>query len=144
MRLPTLLRAALPASLPASLLASLLALACGPSGDAAKGADTAAATPPATAASAAAPVPTLVVGGRYETQAGSVVCPRPEAVDSLVVVAQGGDPAALTAAIERAGCSPVVAGAIVNVAEQRAAVARVRRSGDTTTYWMLADKLTPR
>jgi len=128
--------------------ASLAALACdGAPKPAPAGADSARlATPEAAAPAPPAPAtgPTLVVGGRYETQPGTVVCPRPAALVPLVSAAQRGDAAAFAKALADGGCSPVVAGATVQVAEQVQGAARVRRAGDTTTYWAMADKLLPR
>jgi hypothetical protein len=127
---------------PPALAAAALTLACGGSGSAPaadSARDSVVAAPAATSTT-----PTLVVGNRYETQGGSVVCPRASALDTLAGLAQRGDEAGFVRALEAAGCSPVVPGAVVHVAEQVGAAARVRRAGDTATYWMFAEKLTPR
>jgi hypothetical protein len=128
----------------------LAGAACGGSGaapasravtDSAAASASAAAAAPAAAAPAS---PTLVVGGRYETLPGTIVCPTASALRRLSGVAQRGDTAAFFKALDDAGCAPVVAGAVVQVAEQQEALARVRRAGDTSTYWTSADKLSPR
>ncbi|AHG93313.1 hypothetical protein J421_5778 (plasmid) [Gemmatirosa kalamazoonensis] len=122
---------------------ALAATACGGSGAARPSADSAAASGSATPSGNAA-APTLVVGGRYETLPGTIVCPTAAALGRVSDVARQRDTSAFFKALEDAGCSPVVAGAIVQVAEQQQAVARVRRAGDTSTYWTSADKLSPR
>ena len=129
---------------------ALAGAACGGSGaapasravtDSAAASGSAAAAASATAAPTA---PTLVVGGRYQTLPGTIVCPTAAALRRLSDVARRGDTAAFFKALDDAGCSPVVTGAVVQVAEQQEALARVRRAGDTSTYWTSADKLSPR
>jgi hypothetical protein len=120
-------------------LALLVVVACGE-----RGARPVARSVADSAATSAAAAPTLVIGGRYETQPGTIVCPTPAALHRLSDVARRGDTAAFFKALDAAACSPVVAGAIVQVAEQDQGAARVRRAGDTATYWVPADKLSPR
>lgn len=136
-------RPALPTLLTA--LAAFAALACGkPDASAPGAADSAAAPVPSVSSTPTTPgVPTLVIGGRYETTQGVIVCPRPEPLTRLTDAAERGDTAAFMKTIADERCSPVVAGATVHVAEQRDAFARVRRGGDTTTYWTIADRLAP-
>ena len=136
-----------------AIVAALTVVACGGSGTTpgARRGDSATA-PAAGASTSALPIdsasgsaaPALAIGGRYETQPGTVVCPRPDALHRLEDVGRGGDAAAFTKALDEERCSPVVAGATVTAAEVRQDVARVRRAGDTATYWTLARKLTPR
>jgi len=101
-------------------------------------------TAAANSAAVAPAAPTLVVGGRYETLPGTIVCPTAAALRRTRDVASQGDTAAFVKTLDDAGCAPVVTGAVVQVAEQQQALARVRRAGDTSTYWTSADKLSPR
>ena len=137
----------------ASVAIPLAAAACGGSGAAPASAASRASTdsaatsgnaPAPTSAAAVPAAPTLTIGGRYETLPGTIVCPTAAALRGLSGVAQQGDAAAFAKALDTAGCAPVVTGAIVRVAEQQQALARVHRAGDTSTYWASADKLSPR